>query len=317
MTKISSLIFKRLLLLAGYAAIIIVTACSKDDETSVAPKPSISEVEIGSGNNGIGIIGRDFHLNAEVLAGNKIDSVTIRIDQLPEESYSSDWRFELSWPEFKGAKNATVHKHFDIPEDAVEGKYDFTIIVKDENGTQLEQTFSLEIVDPANLPVDPYLYLWDFYTKGGAYQYVNETLENPENVKYTKSDTLQSSIQINKVKGDGIIYLLFIKKSANYLPETVDDIDFSKVIVYDAFEHQNWEDVDYFSNVVYDGEGGFTRPSPEFVIGTSLDNNIPQPNPIEGGKSWENGEYYFGVVYTNYTYNLSVYHYLEVTIEGF
>lgn len=42
-------------------------------------------------------------------------------------------------------KNATVHKHFDIPENAVEGKYDFTIIVNDENGTTLEEKRNITI----------------------------------------------------------------------------------------------------------------------------------------------------------------------------
>lgn len=317
MTKILTLIFKRLLLLMGYASIIIVTACSKDDEIVVTPKPTISEVEIGSGNNGIGIIGRDFHLNVEVLAGDKIDSIIVKIQQRANETYTADWSFEVNWGQHKGAKNATLHEHFDIPEDAVEGIYDFILIITDENQTRLEETYSLEIVNPTNLPVDPYLYLWDFYTTDGAYQYVNETLENPENVIYSKGDTLMSSAQINKVKGDGNMYLLFIKKSADHLPKIVDDIDFSKVIVYDRYEHQNWEDVNYFSNVVFDGQGGFIRALPEFIIGSSIDNNAPQPNLIDGEKGWENGEYYLGVVYTNYTYNISVYHYLEVTIEGF
>ncbi|GAA5025242.1 hypothetical protein GCM10011506_09590 [Marivirga lumbricoides] len=314
MTKLQKLIFKRFVQILGYAAIIIVTACSKDDEASIAPEPSISEVEVGSGNNGIGVIGRDFHLNVEVLAGNKIDSITIKIQPLPEETYTSDWRFELNWLEFKGAKNATVHKHFDIPEDAVEGKYDFIIIVKDENGTQLEQTFSLEIIDPANLAVDPYLYLWDFYTTDNQiYQYVNETLENPEDVNYEKGDTIQSSATINKVKGDGSMYIVFIKKSAEHRPETVDDIDFSKVIVYDTYEHESWEDVDSFSNIIYGG----IRPVPKLVIGASADNNTPEPNSIDGEKTWENGDYYMGLIYTNYTYKISVYHYVDVTLEGF
>ncbi|MDF9800838.1 hypothetical protein OKW21_006101 [Catalinimonas alkaloidigena] len=316
MKKKLTIAFEKLILPFWVVSLLLVTACSDDDEPS-ATMPSIDEVEIGSGNNGIGVIGRDFHLNAEVVAGGTIDKVQININPIENETYTHDWSFEIAWDEFKGLKNSTIHKHFDIPEDAPEGKFDFIITITDENGTKLEETYEVNLIDPANLPVDPYLYLWDFFIKDGPYQYVNESLENPEDVTYAQGDTLKSSAQIKNVKGDGTMYLLFVKKSADHLPRIVDDIDFSKVIVYDVFQHENEEDVDYFSNVIFDGQGGFIRPSPEFTIGASVDNNAPESNPIDGEKAWENGEYYFGVVYTNSTYNISVYHYLGVTIEGF
>ncbi|WP_111307876.1 DUF4625 domain-containing protein [Confluentibacter sediminis] len=303
-------------LLSTFVFTCLLASCSKDDDTAVPmPIPSMSALEIGSGEHQ-GVIGRDFHFNADVVAGGRIDFIQINIKPKAGETYSHDWSFEIAWDEFKGLKNSTVHKHFDIPEDAPEGTFDFIITITDENGTQLQETHDVNLVDPANLPVDPYLYLWDFYTPN-AYQYVNELLQNPEDVTYSQGDVFKSSVTIKKVKGDGKMYLLFIKKSANHLPRIVDDIDFSKVIVYDVFEHENWEDVNAFANIIYDGQGGFTRPTPEFVIGASVDNNTPEPNPIEGDKAWENGAYYLGVVYTNTTYNISVYHYLEVQINGF
>lgn len=306
----------RLLLSICLAALIIVSSCSEDDEPA-PPAPTVSELEIGSGNNGIGVIGRDFHLNAEVEAGDKIEYVQIKIVQRADQEYAAEWSFELSWEEFKGAKNATVHKHFDIPEDAVEGFYDFILIVNDENGSSYEETFDFEIKDPANLPVNPYLYTW-YTSKNDAYLFfVNESLENPEGVTLTKGDTLKSDVLLKDVKGDGTIYLVLIKKDQNYLPETVDVIDFSKVIVYDKFEHKDQEEVDSFGNIIYDGQGGYERESPKFSIGASEDNNSPQPTPIQGDISWENGAYYFGVIYTNSTYDMSVHHYMELNLEGF
>lgn len=294
--------------------LITAASCSSDDDTieEQMPVPSMSELEIGSGDNQ-GIIGRDFHFNAEVVAGGTIDKVKINIDPRDGETYSNDWSFEIVWDEFKGLKNSTVHKHFDIPEDAPEGKFDFLITIIDENGTQLEENFEVNLIDPANLPVDPYLYIFDFFTDD-SYQYVNETLENPEEVNYAEGDLFKSSATIKNVKGDGKMYILLIKKSANHLPRIVEDIDFSKVIVYDVYEHENWEDVDSFANIIYDGQGGFTRPVPEFEIGASVDNNVQVGNPIEGEKAWETGEYYLGVVYSNTTYDISVYHYLEVDV---
>ena len=294
-----------------FVSLFTITSCTKDDDEQQLPAPTMSELEIGSGDNQ-GVIGRDFHFNAEVVAGGTIDQVKINIEPRDDETYTNDWSFEIVWDEFKGLKNSTVHKHFDIPEDAPEGKFDFRVTVTDENGTKLEETYEVNLIDPANLPVDPYLYFFDFLTDDN-YQFVNETLENPENVTYSKGEVFQSSATIKNIKGDGKMYILFIKKSANHLPKIVDDIDFSKVIVYDLFEHQNEEDVISFSNRDLK-DGKFTRPSPEFLIGSAEDNNTPQPNSIDGEKAWETGEYYLGVVYTNTTYDISVYHYLEVAM---
>lgn len=293
------------------------TSCSKDDDPEeILPEPSMSNIEIGLGGNGQGTIGRDFHLNADIVAGERIDMVTVDILPRDGEEYARDWSFRIEWDEFKGKQNTTVHKHFNIPGDAPEGIYDFIITVTDENGTSLKEVYDVELIAAANLPVDPYLYLFEFYTDD-IYQYVNELLENPEDVSYSQGDVFKSSVTINNVKGNGIMYMLFIKKEFNHLPETVEAIDFSKAIVYDVFQHEDEEDVDSFSNVIFDGNGGFNRDVPEFVIGASVDNNTPEPNPIDGVKAWENGVYYLGMVYTNSTYNSSVYHYLEVEISGF
>ncbi len=289
----------------------------EDDPEPVLPAPTIENVEIGSGNNRIGVIGRDFHLDLDIVAGAKIELVGVRIEPIEGESYASTWNFELTWEQFKGAKNTNVHQHFDIPQDAVEGKYDFIITVTDENGTSLEETYKIEIVDPANLTVDPLLYIWMITTDQGDFHYVNETLENPQNVEFSKGEVLSSDATLKNVKGNGKMYLLLIKKNANHLPESVDAIDFSKVIVYDVFEHKNESEVYTFSSVIYDGSGGFLRPSPTLTIGASSDNNSPQPKAINGDIAWESGEYYFGVVYTNSSHNISLHHYFGLSVTGF
>lgn len=277
------------------------------------PAPTIGNLEIGSGNNAIGVIGRDFHLEMDILAGDKIDLVQVRIEPKEGETYASPWSFELTWEQFKGAKNTNVHQHFDIPEDAVEGKYNFIILVTDENGTSLEEAYDLQIISAADLAVDPKLYIWMITTDQGDFHFVNETLVNPENVQFTKGEILSSDITINNVKGDGKMYLLLIKKGQDHRPESVEDIDFSKVIVYDTFEHQGEEDVYSFANILYDG----VRPVPKFAIGAAVDNNIPPSDLTSGENTWSNGEYYFGVVYTNTTYDMSLHYYFEANLTGF
>lgn len=295
---------------------LFISSC-EDDPDPILPVPTIENVEIGSGNNHIAVIGRDFHLNADIIAGDKIDLVQVKIEPIAGQTYTGDWNFELTWKQFKGAKNANVHQHFDIPEEAVEGKYEFIIIVTDENGAILEEKAEIQLIAPSNLAVDPLLYIWMITTDQGDFHYVNEDLINPENVEFSKDEILKSDVTIKNVKGDGKMYLLLIRKDLNHRPESVDAIDFSKVIVYDYYTHENEEDVYSFANVIYDGSGGFLRPTPEFKIGSATDNNIPASDLTAGENAWKSGEYYFGVVYTNSTYDISLYHYFELKASGF
>lgn len=287
-------------------------SCSEDEKPAL-PKPTVDKIEVGSGNNGVAVIGRDFHFNAEVVAGDKIDNVQIRIQQRGDESYSKAWSFEITWDQYKGAKNATVHKHFDIPEDAAEGKYDFIIIVNDENGTQLEEIREVNVYLAENLPVNPGLSIFNIHINNNPF-FRNGTFTDGD--ISNKDDAFSSQVTIGGVKGDGIMYLLLIHKELGHRPETVDEIDFSKVIIYDVYEHKDWDTVDYFSNSVFDLET-FTwiRESPRFTIGTATDNNTPSPNPVSGSKAWKSGDYYYGVVYKNTTYNTNFFHYIDFEVN--
>ncbi|MBI0399315.1 MAG: DUF4625 domain-containing protein [Cytophagales bacterium] len=132
----------------------ILSSCQEDAEPNL-PSPTIDNLEIGLNNDEIGVIGEDFHLNADILAGELIEQVQIQINPIDEESYDAYWAFELTWEEYKGVRNTNVHKHFDIPEDAVEGVYDFLIIVTDQNGTITEEKRSITIYKEENLPTAP------------------------------------------------------------------------------------------------------------------------------------------------------------------
>src|SRR5690606_25137058 len=106
------------------------TACKKDNEPEPDKlQPTIENIELGLGNTEIGIIGEDLHFNADILAGDKIETVQIKIKQRNDETYSKVWTYEITWDQYKGSKNANVHTHFDLPADAPEGRYDFLIIV--------------------------------------------------------------------------------------------------------------------------------------------------------------------------------------------
>ncbi|WP_067151488.1 DUF4625 domain-containing protein [Pseudotamlana agarivorans] len=301
---------KNLLLVIPLVCLLF-SSCESDDPEPLMP--TIDNVEIGLQNNEIGVIGRDFHFNAEILAGDKIDLVQIKIEPKEEETYASPWSYEITWNEFKGVKNATVHEHFNIPEDAVEGDYDFTIVVSDENGAVLEEKRNITIMLPENLPVDPILSLIgisDPETNRAVYKYSGgEVFGNPDYTLYM-NDFLRATFFVAGIKGDGQFYVVLIKKELNHKPESIDAIDYSKTIIWDIEKHTGVEEAQTLANINFD-----TEAYPDFLIGAEFDNNEPTPNPISGIKAWEAGEYYLGFLYENTTYNMSLFHYTEVTLE--
>lgn len=105
------------------------TSCKKDDEIA---KPVITLTELGLNNSGIGYIGSDLHIEADIVAEGTINTVTVEIH--PEGT--GNWEFDTTYTEFSGLKNTTFHKHIDIPTTVVAGEYHFHFIVVDMEGNQ-------------------------------------------------------------------------------------------------------------------------------------------------------------------------------------
>jgi hypothetical protein len=306
--KIMSFTKSFLLLLA-----LIIAGCSKDQENTPELPPVIDKLEIGLNNNETGVIGKDFHFNAEVLVSGKIETVQIKILPRAGESYAKIWSYDITWDQYKDAKNATVHKHFYIPTDATEGKYDFIIIVNDQNGTKLELKKSLTIYAEGNVPVNPAVSIFNVFRNDERYYRNGKFIIG--GAVLSKNDKFTSQVSISGVKGDGKMYLLLINAKLNHRPESIAQIDFSKVIVYDVYEHKGWANAEVFSNAVVDlSTNTSVRIFPNMTIGGTTDNNLPSANPVSGIRAWESGTYYYGVVYQNSTYNIAYYSYIKLPI---
>lgn len=292
------------LILASVFAALAFSGCSNDDNDSAPEKavPTIDKVELGLGNNETATIGQDFHFNAEVAAGDKIENVQVKIVQKSSETYSKVWSHEVTWTQYADAKNATVHKHFDIPEDAAEGKYDFIIIVNDKNGTKLEVKKNLTIYKLENLPVKPIVSILTVFLNDN-FLYRKGQFSDPD-AKFKNNDRFSSQVTMDGIKGDGIMYLLLINKNAKHNPESVDQIDFSKVIVYDVLEHKNIAQTGGFSNVEWNGTT-VTRDFPIMTIGAAKDNNVPVAQDLIANKAWATGNYTYLILYKNTTYNIN------------
>jgi len=309
MIKIKSEMKTTKLILASFFAAVAFSSCSNDDQEQEKTIPTIDKIELGLGNNETATIGQDFHFNAEITAADKIENVQVKIVQKSTETYSKVWSHEITWTQYADAKNATVHKHFDIPEDAAEGKYDFIIIVNDQNGTKLEVKKNLTIYKLENIPVNPVASVFTVFIND-SFMYRKGKFSD-ETAKYKNNDIFSSQVTLESVKGDGIMYLLLINKNTKHNPESVDQIDFSKVIVYDVFEHKNMTDAGQFSNIPWDGTK-FLRETPKLTIGAAKDNNVPVQQDLVANKSWASGNYTFLVLYKNTTYNINFSQFIEL-----
>ena len=295
----------KLFLLLSIAAVSF-TACNNDDNQEAA-KPTAKNIEIGTANNKRALIGRDFHFNADVVAGDKIADVQLKILPKTGQTYTKDWKLEFKWSEYIGAKNTNVHKHFTIPADAPEGKFDFYFIVLDENGTQLEIKEEITITDPANMPADP-LIGRDMLSRNDDLIYYMETWVEPELI-FKKNDLLTAHAQVSQIMGDGILYSVLIKKSLNYHPESIDNLDLKKVIVISKVEHKNLPPASKIAtlqktNDVWGGES--------ISIGADTD-AIGQQTTAD--KAWQSGQYNWVILYKNTTHNMSVYKSMSITIN--
>ncbi|MGY0392184.1 DUF4625 domain-containing protein [Bizionia sp. KMM 8389] len=304
-------------------------SCSSDDaaveSTGVLAKADIYNVEVGLRDNGLGVVGDDFHFNAEVLVESLINVVKVNIEQRSDETYDHEWSFEIVWDDqYDGVKNARIHQHFSIEDDAPRGVYDYIITVIEKNGSVTEEVREVNLIDSTDYPeVEPYVRTFgvdkiDVNGVGGFNNfYNNDEFRDTDNPGFLKDESIWSSIGIGSIKGDGIMYGLLIKKSYNHKPENIEAIDFSKAIVTEIVEHTGYDTVRTLNNSYNEDYNNHYFYGAPLLIGATEDNTLPSPIPITGGKAWENGEYYYGVVYTNFTYARSTFKYIEFEISGF
>jgi len=122
-------------------------ACNKDGD--VVARPSISNLELGSGNSKTGYPGADIHIEATIVAPGTVAGINVRIR--PESG--TGWEFNNAFTEgYAGSKNAVFHEHIDIPENAVTGQYRVSITVTDKAGNTVEETMDLNVVTDPSLP---------------------------------------------------------------------------------------------------------------------------------------------------------------------
>lgn len=130
---------------------IIATLLISCDNTGA---PTIDFHELGFENSGTAEVGDELHMDAEVVAENKIDRIKVELHPEGEEHKKTtlivldegEWEFDSVYTEFAGLKNTEFHKHIEIPLDAETGHYHFHFAVTDMEGYQTVFEDEVEIL---------------------------------------------------------------------------------------------------------------------------------------------------------------------------
>lgn len=123
-----------------------VVGCKKDKD--MVAKPTVENLEIGSGNNKKAFAGSDLHLDADVAAAGILENVVVEI----KSTSTGGWQFSEAFTDgITGTRNANFHKHIDIPATVAPGSYRLFFKVADKAGqvTTVESDLTIEKKNPS------------------------------------------------------------------------------------------------------------------------------------------------------------------------
>ncbi len=251
------------LLLIIVSAIIMFSSCEKEDETS---KPQINSFELGYQDSKLATLGNDLHIEAEVVAEGKINTIRVTIHPEGEHEEKStlvimgegEWEFDSTYTEFSGLRNTTFHKHIDIPLTADTGTYHFHFIVTDVEGNKVEREEDLKIGQPDDT-VAPEIMITTAPASGQGFS-SGEII------------TISGSVTDNQCLGG--LYIGLVREGQNLDDDSVNATNTITML------HTH----DFSSPTVH----SFTA---SITVGAAQDNNNPSKD-ITGDIAWQPGNYY-------------------------
>jgi len=117
--------------------------------------PEIDFHELGFENSKTAEAGDELHMDAEIVAENKIDRIEVTLHPEGDHKKSAkillfdgEWEFDSVYTEFSGLRNTEFHKHIEVPIDAETGDYHFHFSVTDLEGYQTVFEDEVEILAP-------------------------------------------------------------------------------------------------------------------------------------------------------------------------
>jgi len=133
------------------AIALFLISCDKDGAA-----PEIDFHELGMENSKTAFAGEDLHMDADILAENKIDRIELEIHSEGGHHDKGtilfkpleEWEFDTVYTKFSGVKTPHFHEHIEIPLDAERGDYHFHFVVTDMEGYQTTFEEEIEVLAP-------------------------------------------------------------------------------------------------------------------------------------------------------------------------
>jgi hypothetical protein len=130
-----------------------VVSCKKDE----AKIPEILNFELGHDNSKTVRAGSDLHVEAEVIAQNRIDVIEIDIHyegvhtksvRIAHIEDDHEWDLSIIYGKFRNLKNTTFHEDIEVPFNTKPGEYHFTFTVIDLEGFSTSYEDYLIVLEP-------------------------------------------------------------------------------------------------------------------------------------------------------------------------
>jgi len=257
----------------AFIAGLFFASCEKNNEIA---KPVITILELGEGDshsdNHIAIIGSDIHIEVEVVAEGKINTIQVLIHPEGEHHEKSmfddgheEWEVDTIYTKFSGLKNTTFHEHIDVDIHAEPGDYHFDFIVTDMEGNQSSAEAELEIQAPSDA-VAPEISI--------SYAPTN-------NQEFNNGETISISGSVSDDKALGGMYIGLVRTNQNLTDVEVNASN--TITLLHTHEFDSHTAHNFSANI---------------QVGAAQDNNIT-PKDITGDIAWQSASYYIVVKCTD------------------
>lgn len=137
---------KKILSLAAAALLgvfsLTFSSCDNEDDPQDVAKPVAALAEVGEENSKEATVGKDLHLEGDLLAEGLIARIDVTIatadgkTTIVQKAYTDG--------KYIGVRNTTFHEHLDIPANATPGAYKLTFTVTDKLGQN--STFTSDLM---------------------------------------------------------------------------------------------------------------------------------------------------------------------------
>ena len=121
-------------------------SCSNNNDDPAETKLEINKRELGEENSKTAVLGKDLHIECEILAESKIKSIRVELIQGNAETVlMKDFNSNKN---YVGVINAHFHEHLELDGKLAAGTYRFILTVTDEKGKEVSWTDELTLKAP-------------------------------------------------------------------------------------------------------------------------------------------------------------------------